>query len=80
MTSYTYLYHQKYGSDEVDTMPVKISSAKIEGNGAQVRLKCEGLRPGYVHELRLGAMKSASYQDLAHADAYYTLNKIPQAP
>jgi hypothetical protein len=80
MSSYTYLYHSKYGSNEVDTKPVTITGAQIEKNGTAVRLKCEGLRQGYVHELKLGGIKAASGGNLAHAEAYYTLNKLPEQP
>jgi hypothetical protein len=80
MTSYTYLYHSKYGSDEVDAKPVKIIGAVVEGQGTKVRLKCEGLREGYVHELRLNAVKSTSGGVLAHPDAFYTLNRLPETP
>lgn len=80
MSSYTYLYHSKYGSDEVDTKPVTVVSAKLEADGLAVRLKCEGLRAGYVHEAHIGPMKALSGQDLARGDAYYTLNQIPEAP
>jgi hypothetical protein len=80
MSSYTYLYHSKYGSDEVDTKPVTITSAQVEKNGTSVRLKCQGLRQGYVHELKIGGLKSASGSDLAHAEACYTLNKLAEQP
>jgi len=77
MTSYTYLYHQKYGSEEVQTQPVKIISAEVEPGGQAVRLKCEGLREGYVHELHLTGLTSQEGQELWHDEAYYTLNHLP---
>jgi glucose/arabinose dehydrogenase len=77
MTSYTYLYHQKYGSDEVETQPVKILSAKVEGRA--VRLTCQGLREGYVHELHAEGVRDAKGKPLLHSDAYYTLNHLPLA-
>lgn len=80
MTSYTYLYHSKYGSDEVETKPVKIVGATVAGNGTQVRLKCEGLREGYVHELHSDGVKSISGGHLVHAEAFYTLNRLPEVP
>jgi hypothetical protein len=43
-----------------------------------VRLKCEGLRAGYVHELHLPGVKSATGAGLVHPEAYYTLNRIPK--
>jgi glucose/arabinose dehydrogenase len=80
MTSYTYLYHSKYGGDEVDTRPVTVTGCQIEREGLAVRLKCEGLRPGYVHELKLSGLKSATCQDLSHSEAYYTLNRLSDLP
>lgn len=79
MSSYTYLYHEKYGSDEVDPKPVRVLSALVEGEGRAVRLRCGGLRPGYVHELRLAGVRDRSGRSLVHAEAYYTLNRLPGA-
>lgn len=76
MSSYTYLYHQKYGSDEVDTKPVKITSAVVEGR--TVRLKCDGLRELYVHELHADQVRDAKGKPLLHSAAYYTLNRLPK--
>lgn len=77
MTSYTYLYHQKYGGDEIDTKPVQVTQAIVEDKGGKVRLVCSGLREGYVHELHIDGLKSASGKSLEHAEAYYTLNQLP---
>ncbi|MEY4483676.1 MAG: hypothetical protein RL693_1128, partial [Verrucomicrobiota bacterium] len=79
MTSYTYLYHQKYGGDEVETMPVLVTEAVVTDNGRKVHLICSGLREGYVHELHVDAIKSAQGKLLEHAEAYYTLNRLPAA-
>ena len=78
MTSYTYLYHEKYGSDEVETQPVNILEATVEADHKAVRLKCEGLREGYVHELHMPNLKSPDGIPLWHDEAYYTLNKRPK--
>lgn len=78
MSSYTYLYHQKYGSEEVDSQPVTIRKATLGEDGKTVTLTCEGLRERYVHELQLVGVKAASGSALAHAEAYYTLNKRPE--
>jgi hypothetical protein len=43
-----------------------------------VRLKINGLRPLYIHELHADGLRSASGEALDHADAYYTLNRIPK--
>lgn len=77
MSSYTYLYHQKYGGDEVETKPVVISKVTLEPGAKSVLLKCEGLREGYVHELVIPGVRSKNGAQLSHAEGYYTLNRIP---
>jgi glucose/arabinose dehydrogenase len=80
LSCFTYTYHQQYGSDEVDPGKIPVRKAIVAEDGMSVRLVCEGLREGYVHELRLPKMRSAEGEALLHAEAYYTLNRIPQLP
>jgi hypothetical protein len=77
MTSYTYLYHQKYGSPETDVQPVVITSATLLDDGRSVRLHCAGLREGYVHELSVTGIRSREGEPLGQSIGYYTLNRIP---
>jgi hypothetical protein len=77
MTSYTYFYSSAYGSDEIETMPLRIVSATVGADGRSVRLKVEGLRALYVHELHAPGVRSVGGAPLDHAEAYYTLNRIP---
>jgi hypothetical protein len=78
MSSYTYLYHQKYGSPEIDVQPVRIVEATVLPDGRSVRLRCDGLREGYVHELTAAGVRAVSGSLLEHAAAYYTLNRLPR--
>ena len=78
MSSYTYLYHQKYGSPEVDARQVVITAATVLADGRSVQLSCSGLRAGYVHELIMSGVHGQNGEELAHPEAYYTLNRIPQ--
>jgi glucose/arabinose dehydrogenase len=78
LASYTYLYSSAYGSPEIDVRSHSITSASVSADGRRVRLKAEGLRELYVHELRAGGVRSAGGLALAHPDAYYTLNRIPR--
>ena len=64
--------------DEIDSKDLKIASATVSADNLSVRLKVEGLRPIYVHELHADGVKSASGDKLAQANAYYTLNRIPK--
>lgn len=78
MTSYTYFYHQKYGSPEVDPQPVVVTRATLLPDGKSVRLQCTGLREGYVHELAAAGVRSRAGAALDHPAAYYTLNRLPR--
>lgn len=79
MSSYTYEYHQKYGSDEMETKQVAIKQAKVHGPRT-VHLVVDGLRSGgegYVHALAAGGVKSAKGTPLLHKEAYYTMQVVP---
>jgi glucose/arabinose dehydrogenase len=76
--SYTYLLHETYGSDEVDRAQCPVRAARVSADGTTVALTVEGLREGYVHELR-STVESAAGEPLLHAAAYYTLIERPLA-
>jgi hypothetical protein len=78
MSSYTYTYHQTYGSEEIDPRELPVKIARISDDGRRVSLKVEGLRETFVHELHLPGIRSKSGQPLLHDVAYYTLNRIPE--
>jgi hypothetical protein len=78
MSSHTYLYSGAYGSEEIETRPVRIVAATVGGDGRSVRLRMEGLRPWHVHALRAAGVRSTDGAALDYPDAYYTLNRIPK--
>lgn len=78
MTSYTWEYHSTYGSDEIGLAPVAVNAAEVSADGLEVRLRCEGLREGYVHELHLPGVRDPQAKHLLHPEAYYTLNALPE--
>ncbi|MFN0205579.1 MAG: hypothetical protein ACKVS6_04615 [Planctomycetota bacterium] len=75
---FSYLYHERYGSEEVQKADLKILSAKPGAGGKSVKLTIDGLRKGFVHELHFDGVLSAAGQPLLHRVAYYTLNEIPE--
>ena len=77
MKSYTYLYSSAYGSDEIESGELKVVSATVAKDARSVRLKVEGLRGLFVHELSAKGVRSGAGAPLGHSDAYYTLNRIP---
>ena len=58
---------------ELIAKPVAISA-----DGLRVKLEVEGLRAGYVHELRLDGAESVSGESLDNPDAYSAVNCIPK--
>lgn len=78
MDSYTYLYHNNYGSDEIQKRRLKIQSAELLPDNRTVRLDVEGRRPMFVHELIASGIRSETGEPLLHNQAYYTLNRIPR--
>ncbi len=85
MSSYTYEYHQTYGSDEMDTKKVEIRGVEVVGPRV-VRIKTGQVRSGgmgYVHELTMPGLKSAATaaeksEELVHRVAYYTVQRVPK--
>lgn len=77
MKSYTYLYSSAYGSDEIQMEQCRVASAEVARDARSVRLKVDGMRKLFVHELAANGVRSAQGAPLRHADAYYTLNRIP---
>ncbi|MDP6444508.1 MAG: hypothetical protein QGG36_23220 [Pirellulaceae bacterium] len=78
MQSHTYLYQEKYGSDEILGRELSISSANVSADGLRVRLVVDGLRPLFVHAIDAARIRSADGQPLLHPRGYYTLNRIPE--
>ncbi|MBI1372459.1 MAG: hypothetical protein GC159_06825 [Phycisphaera sp.] len=76
MSSYTYRYSPAYGGDETNTRRLTISAARVLDE-RRVRLTVDGLRATYVHELHAEGVRAADGRTLLHAEAYYTLNRIP---
>lgn len=77
VSSYTYLYHARYGSDEIDTQTLDVTNASVAEDGLSVTLTVDGLRAGYVHEVSAPGVRSAGKTPLLHPTGYYTLNAIP---
>jgi len=77
-SSYTFLYHETYGSPEIDVAPLRVKSATVSADGKAVRLVIDGLRRYYVHELHIDGVRAESGEALVHSVGYYTLNQVPK--
>jgi len=77
MTSYTHHRFEKYGSPEIEQQDLAVTKATMAADGLSVALTIGGLRPTFVHELKLDGIRGVDGQPLLHPVAYYTLNSIP---
>ncbi len=78
MEAFTYDYGKKYGSPEVDKLTPKVTLSSVSNDGKSLVLKIEPMTKGHVHALKAAGLKNLTGNKLLHAEAYYTLNEIPQ--
>jgi hypothetical protein len=52
--------------------------ARPAADGRSVQLVVEGLVEGHVHAFDLAGLASTDGEPLLHAQAYYTVNRIPE--
>ena len=75
--SYTYLFHAKYGSPEVEDAPHRVLAAEITTE-SKLFLRLDRVRPGgFVHELSFDGIRSREGESPLHARAYYTVQRVP---
>ena len=77
VTGFIYHYHSTYGSPPINLLPGRVRGVVVSDDGMRARLAIDGLREGYIHELKMPGVRSASGLPLLHDAAYYTLNQIP---
>jgi len=78
MTGFTYSYHKKYGSPIINSGKCTIRKATVSADGLTVKLDINGLREGYIHELKIDNIKSIEGESILHPQAYYTINSFPE--
>ncbi len=80
VTGFTYHYHSTYGSPAIDQVKHAVEAVEVSADGMRARLLVDGLRAGFVHELKAAGVRGADGAGLLHAVAYYTLNRVPDGP
>jgi azurin len=78
LNSFTYKYHHLYGSPVMNSQACALKGIIVSEDGKKVRLVMDGLRQGYIHEVRLADIKAADGTPLLHNFGFYTLNSIPE--
>ncbi|HEY6979279.1 MAG TPA: hypothetical protein VH396_23445 [Chitinophagaceae bacterium] len=82
MRCYRYEYKKKSLEEGIDDAPqidvqdVPIRDIKFSKDGKKVSLIIEGLKPGFIYELKLGDIKSVAGQPCTNKLICYTLNKL----
>ncbi|TMM53943.1 auracyanin family protein [Maribacter algarum] len=77
ITSFNYQYHFKYGSPIVDQQKGLIKKVEVSEDGLTARLFIDGMRLGFIHQLKAANLKATSGEMLLHDTGYYTLNEVP---
>ncbi|WP_209399476.1 sulfocyanin-like copper-binding protein [Pseudozobellia sp. WGM2] len=77
ITTFNYLYHNTYGSPIVDQKKAEVPEVQVSDDGLSVHLKINGMRLGYIHQVKLPSLKSQAGEKLLHDTGYYTLNQVP---
>ncbi|CAM4375155.1 sulfocyanin-like copper-binding protein [Zobellia roscoffensis] len=77
ITTFNYLYHNTYGSPIVDQQKAVVTEADISDDALSVKLKVNGMRLGFIHQLKIPELKATSGEKLLHDVGYYTLNEVP---
>jgi azurin len=77
-STFTYQYHQNYGSPVINQHARNIKAIEISEDHLKVRLVLDSMKLGYIHEIRAEGIRSAdSAFALLHNFGYYTLNRLP---
>jgi azurin len=77
VTGFIYKYHHIYGSPVINQADAPVRAVVVSPDGLRARLLVDGLREGYVHEIRMEGVRDRAGQPLLHDFGYYTLNRIP---
>lgn len=73
---FRFYYHYKYGSPWIDEARVPVTDVRPAADGLSAELVLGELKPGFVYELSVAALRTAENQPLANPLAYYTANRL----
>jgi azurin len=77
VTSFNYKYHHTYGSPVIEQEKCLIKAVVVSEDGLRARLVVDGIKEGYIHEVKAEGVSSTEDMNLLHNVGYYTLNQIP---
>ncbi len=77
MDSFTYHYWSTYGSPEIDRHENDITAIRISDDGKTVSLTVPKRAKQHIFHLQVRGLTTPDHEPLLHADAYYTMNEVP---
>lgn len=77
VVDFTYQYDRSYGSPVIDREDKTITRLELAEDRMSVRLYIDGLREGYINEIRADGIESQAGNGLLHPVGYYALNNLP---
>ena len=79
ITDFNYNYHHIYGSPIINQEKKVISKVELSDDGLRARLYFDGMRNGYIYEVKADGIQSDGGEVLLHSIGYYTVNEIPKS-
>lgn len=76
ITRFRYYYHYKYGSPWVDEQRVPVTEVRVAPDRMSAELVLAELKPGFVYEVSVSALRAAGGEVLANPIGYYTANRL----
>ena len=76
LNRFRYYYQFKYGSPWIDEAKVAVTEVRPSADGLAAELILAELKPGFVYELSVPALRTTDGQPIANPLAYYTANAL----
>ncbi len=77
ITDFNYKYHHLYGSPPILQEERTVFKVEVAQDGLKARLYVEGLREGFIYEVKAAGVRNKANKPILHPTAYYTLNYLP---
>ena len=73
---FRFYYHAKYGSPWIDEAKIAVKEVRTSADGLAAELIVDDLKPGFVYELSVPALRTVDNEPLANPLAFYTANRL----
>ena len=77
ITSFTYRYHDVYGSPVIDRAEHAVAGIQLSEDRRKIHVAVDDLREGFIYEIKMPGLRAEDGRALLHDTGYFTLNRIP---